>query len=145
MYSFRLPRSGSWGFRSELSRTREWPPSWGWRRTSGQCTYCLWEHHSPHDRGPRQTNGGNLNLHYQANLANETIWMMEGGFASGAMARWRTLHEVAVIAFFLRQHGQGAAERYLLHEAIESHKATSQYQQYCTQLGREPLDAATLR
>jgi hypothetical protein len=40
-------------------------------------------------------------------LANETLWMMEGGFASGAMARWRTLHEVAVIAFFLRQRGRG--------------------------------------
>ena len=64
-------------------------------------------------------------------LANETMWMMEGGFASGAMARWRTLHEVAVIAFFLRQHGQSAAERYLLHDAIESHQAARQYQRYC--------------
>lgn len=74
-------------------------------------------------------------------LANETHWMLEGGFASGAMSRWRTLHEISVIAFFLRQHGQ-AAERYLLHEGIESFQAARKYQDHCKRLGEVLLSAA---
>lgn len=75
-------------------------------------------------------------------LANETHWMLEGGFASGAMSRWRTLHEVSVIAFFLRQHGQAAAERYLLHEGIESFQAARKYQEHYKRLGEVPFSAA---
>jgi hypothetical protein len=77
-------------------------------------------------------------------VANEVLWMMEGGFASGAMARWRTLHELAIVAFFLREHGQETAKRYLLHINIESYKAAIQYQRYCAQLNREPLSPATI-
>lgn len=37
-------------------------------------------------------------LHARACLvASEVHWLLEGGFASGAMARWRTLHEIAVV------------------------------------------------
>lgn len=61
------------------------------------------------------------------------------------MARWRTLHELAVVAFFLKEHGPGVAERYLLHERIESHKAAMQYQMYCERLDREPLPEENLR
>jgi hypothetical protein len=84
-------------------------------------------------------------LHARACLiANEVLWLMEGGFASGAMARWRTLHEVAVIAYFLREHGQDAAERNLHHEAIEAYHAADQYQKHCGTLGKEALPATTI-
>ena len=78
-------------------------------------------------------------------LSNEVLWMMEGGFASGAMARWRTLHEISVVAFFLKEHGQSVAERYLLHDRIDTCKAARQYQTYCGRLGREPLSAEVLQ
>jgi hypothetical protein len=34
-------------------------------------------------------------------IDEEIICLLEGGFADGAMARWRTLHEVAVVASFI--------------------------------------------
>jgi len=85
-------------------------------------------------------------LHARACLvANEVLWMLEGGFASGAMARWRTLHEISVVAFFLKEHGQNVAEQYLLHDRIDTYKAARQYHTYCGRLGREPLSAEVLQ
>jgi hypothetical protein len=78
-------------------------------------------------------------------ITHEVLWMMEGGFAAGAMARWRTVHELAMVALFLREHGQEMAERYLLHNVIESYDSANQYQQYYRVLGRDPVPTATLR
>src|SRR5258708_2004388 len=60
------------------------------------------------------------------------------------LARQRTLHELAVIAFFIQKHGQETAKRYWLHNTIESYKAALQYEQHCKRLGYEPHDAAEL-
>ena len=77
-------------------------------------------------------------------VAEEILCLMEGGFASGAHSRWRTLHELTTVAFFVSQHGQGVAERYLLHHVIETCKAAHQYQEHCHALGRDPLDDGEL-
>lgn len=80
-------------------------------------------------------------LHARACLtASEVKVLLTSGHASGALARQRTLHELAVVAYFIREHGNEVAERYLLHEVIESKKAAEQYEKYCTRLGYEPLD-----
>jgi hypothetical protein len=87
-----------------------------------------------------------VRLHARACLvATEVIWLMEGGFASGAQARWRTLHEIAVVAFFISAKGQQVAERYLLHDVVESYRAGLQYQEFCKPLGRRPLSANHLK
>ena len=52
-----------------------------------------------------------------ANLA-----LLKSGFADDAYARWRSLHEVAVVASFIGTHGQETAEKYLLHEVIQQYK-----------------------
>ena len=44
--------------------------------------------------------------------------LLENGLADDAYARWRTLYELSVIAFFVSEHGEEAANRYLLHEAV---------------------------
>jgi hypothetical protein len=67
----------------------------------------------------------------------EIIILLENGFASGANARWRTLDEIAVIAFFIRKHGQTIAKRYLDHSHIDSHKAMVQYNDHADRLGFE--------
>ena len=63
-------------------------------------------------------------LHARAcQIAFEVLVLLKNGFADGAHARWRSLHEVTVVASFIKTHGDEVAERYLLHDNIESYKA----------------------
>jgi len=79
-------------------------------------------------------------LHARAcQISWEILTLLENGFADGAHARWRSLHEVTVVANFIAKSGNGLAERYLLHEKIESYKAALQYRKYCGQLGLEEI------
>jgi hypothetical protein len=55
------------------------------------------------------------------------------------MARWRTLHEIAAVAFFLKEYGEDTARRYIEHEAIEADNAARDYDNCCDRLGYEPL------
>lgn len=48
--------------------------------------------------------------------------LLENGYADGAYARWRCLHEMAVISGFLTKQDQELAERYLLYEIVENMK-----------------------
>jgi hypothetical protein len=57
------------------------------------------------------------------------------------MARWRTLHEIAVVAAVISRHGEDIAKRYLAHQAIESKRAMRKYLGCCQQLGYKPLPA----
>ncbi len=84
-------------------------------------------------------------LHARACLITaEILVLLRAGFASGAHARWRSAHEIDVVALLIAEHGQDIAERYLLHEVIESHRATADYQQHAVRLGYEPLTAQEL-
>ena len=72
-------------------------------------------------------------------VTDEIICLLENGFADGAMARWRTLHEIAVVATILSQYGESIAERYLAHQAVESKKKMDKYLACYQQLGYKPL------
>ena len=72
-------------------------------------------------------------------ITAEIIWLLEAGFADGAMARWRTLHEFAVVALFVSAHGEDLAERYILHDIIESRRAMRDYILCQGRLGYEPI------
>lgn len=79
-------------------------------------------------------------LHARAcQIASEVLVLLRAGFADGAHARWRSLHEVAVVAFFIESEGGEIAERYLHYEAIESYKGAKQHQEHCEALGFEPI------
>jgi hypothetical protein len=81
-----------------------------------------------------------MTLHARALLvANEILWLLRGGFADGALARWRTLHEIAVVAHFLSQSDRETAERYLLSFHIQAYRAICQYQEYADRAGLEPF------
>jgi len=75
----------------------------------------------------------------------EILRLIESGFADAAHARWRTLHENAVVAFVIAKHGQDIAERYTLHEVIESYKAMCQYQDNHSALHVEPYSAEEMK
>lgn len=77
-------------------------------------------------------------------IANEILTLLRSGYADGAHARWRSMHEITVIGLFVSKFGQDMGERYLLHNAVESYRAALQYQRHCTRLGYEPLSEQEL-
>ncbi|MGH2485596.1 MAG: DUF5677 domain-containing protein, partial [Ktedonobacterales bacterium] len=86
-----------------------------------------------------------VRLHARAcQVASEVLALLRGGYAIAAMARWRTIHEIAVTTTLIREHGADLAKRYLEHEVIESAAAVRDYQLYYTRLGYEPYDDGTV-
>jgi hypothetical protein len=77
-----------------------------------------------HDRDKYDDNAQHLalvKLHARACLISaEILSLLRSGHASGAHARWRALHEVAVIADFLASGDSDLARGYLLYEHVES-------------------------
>ena len=70
-----------------------------------------------------------VRLHARAcQVGAEVIALLSAGFADGAMARWRTLHEIAVTAYFILENGEDVAERYLAHRHVEAHRSVSAYE-----------------
>lgn len=55
-------------------------------------------------------------------VASEVLVLLKHGFADGAFARWRTLHEIAVVCLFLKKYGIEAAKRYVASDVVESYK-----------------------
>jgi hypothetical protein len=63
-------------------------------------------------------------LHPRALLiTSEIMCLLEGGFADGALARWRSLHETVVTAMFIAKHGHEVARDYRASIWFENHKA----------------------
>jgi len=99
--------------------------------------------------GPQNINThlheASIRLHTRGcQVASEILTLLKAGYAAGAHARWRCLHEIVVTLYFLAEAGESTAERYLLHEPIESFKMVTSYQEHCKILGYEPLSEAEL-
>lgn len=75
--------------------------------------------------------------------------MTRAGYGDGALARWRSLHEICVVAMFLSQQADSCSEMYLWHHKIEelkildeglavpSAQSSSRKQQYAQDLHRK--------
>ena len=50
----------------------------------------------------------------------EILTLIENGLPDGAYARWRTLYEITVVAFFVSRFGDGAAKRYMAHDVVSA-------------------------
>jgi Family of unknown function (DUF5677) len=72
-------------------------------------------------------------------LALEILTLMKSGWADGALARWRTLHEIVVTAIFIIEKGRDTAERYIAHTTIASYREAEIYQKHYQSLGYEAL------
>ena len=77
-------------------------------------------------------------------VTEEVVCLLAGGFADGAVARWRTLHEIAVVAAFIGEGGDTLAERYLAHRAVQSFSAARVYERCQGALGYEPITASEM-
>ena len=72
-----------------------------------------------------------VRLHAKGCLTSkEILSLLKDGYADGAHARWRALHEVSVTAMFLAKHGVEAARSYTDFEIVEAYKGASQLNQY---------------
>jgi hypothetical protein len=79
-------------------------------------------------------------LHARACLiSSEILVLLQSGHADGAHARWRSLHEIAVVGRLIRLCGDEIAERYLLHDTVESYRAAKQYQEDAATLDFDPI------
>lgn len=52
-------------------------------------------------------------------VSGEIVVLATQGYADGALARWRTLHEICVVAMFLALRTDRCAAMYLLHHKVE--------------------------
>lgn len=77
-------------------------------------------------------------------LFKEILELITSGFPEAALARWRTLHELNVVAHFIIDKGGDTAERYLLYETVEEYQSAKRYDQCYEALGYEPLEEGLL-
>lgn len=84
-------------------------------------------------------------LHARAvRVANEILVLLREGYPDGALSRWRTLHEIAVVATFLSNEDEQISYRFLAHRGIAAYKALVQYEEYLPRSNMTPLEAGTL-
>ena len=85
--------------------------------------------------------GALVRLHGKAVMtAREVMILLRSGYSSGALARWRTLHEVWVVSLLLLKGDDELSRRYLHHDTVESLKAQEEYEETWETLGHEPPD-----
>ncbi|AKM86249.1 hypothetical protein JGT16_01975 [Enterobacter hormaechei] len=63
-------------------------------------------------------------------ISQEILCLLKHGFADAAHARWRALHEVNVTAMFISKHGQECAERFYLHDVVDSYHGMVEHKKY---------------
>lgn len=72
-------------------------------------------------------------------IGEEILTLLKNGFADGAYARWRTLYEIVVVAYFISENGNDVAEKYIRYDAIEAYDAMKAYRKCYQKLGYKPL------
>ncbi len=74
-------------------------------------------------------------LHARAcQISSVIAVLLRFGYADDAHARWRSLHEIAVVGHFIRENGEELAERYLLHETIQQYKLARAHREHAEHL-----------
>jgi len=87
-----------------------------------------------------------ISLHARAcRITDEILCLLRGGFPDAAFARWRTLHELSVISFFISKNDNELSQRYLDYSVIGSYKEMGEYTSYQNKLELEPLDEKTIK
>jgi hypothetical protein len=78
-------------------------------------------------------------LHGRAcRIGQEVLILLKSGYPVGAFARWRAIHEIAVVSQLIQKNGNELAERYLNHEIMERLASMRINQQYCERLDMRP-------
>ena len=79
-------------------------------------------------------------LHARAcQIASATLVLLRSGYADDAHARWRALHEIAVVALFISEKGRTVAEQYLLHDTVQRYKLALRHREHAKAIQEEPI------
>jgi hypothetical protein len=73
-------------------------------------------------------------------VAMEIHHLLKGGFADGAFARWRSLHELSITTSFIKQAGMDTAERFLHYRYLWEYDFARRYQDHAEELGDEKIE-----
>ena len=90
-----------------------------------------------------------LDIHARACLAaSEVLALLSAGFPMGALATWRTIHETAVYATLLGDHGRDddsrLSQRWLAFRDVERYRDALLHQKDALRLGLEPFSAEAM-
>ena len=69
---------------------------------------------------------------------------MRSGYPDGALARWRTLHEIAVTTILIRKFGISAAQDFIRFGLVEAVNGMETYKETAKAMGREPYQSAEM-
>jgi uncharacterized protein DUF5677 len=72
-------------------------------------------------------------------ISNEIFTLLKSGYVDGAYSRWRSLHELVVISYFLSENSDEVSRRYMEHDIIRRFKEAKEYQKYYRELDEEPF------
>ncbi|EPQ1334008.1 TPA: DUF5677 domain-containing protein [Serratia marcescens] len=78
-------------------------------------------------------------------ISCEILQLLKSGFADGAMARWRSLHECSVIARILASGNKELAEKYSDHKYIDDYKFAISYAEHSDSLQLRRLDKVSFK
>jgi hypothetical protein len=80
-----------------------------------------------------------MRLHANAlRITSEIIHLIKGGYADGALARWRSLFEIAVTSLIIHKYGKQAAIDYIKHGNIKTVEGIEEYQKTAEKMNLEP-------
>ena len=77
-------------------------------------------------------------------MSRAILALLRSGFADDAHARWRSLHELAAVSSFISKHGDGVAEKYLLHDVVQRRKLARAYKEHEVRAKLDPLTQAEM-
>ncbi|HKC68682.1 MAG TPA: DUF5677 domain-containing protein [Bacteroidia bacterium] len=81
-----------------------------------------------------------VSIHVRAcQIANEIKTLVANGYADGAHARWRSLHELCVIFLFLYDNDYETVQMFNDYEVIEDWKKAKEYRENYEELNLHPL------
>lgn len=78
-------------------------------------------------------------------ISREIFVLLNAGYADGANARWRSLHEIAGIALFLYENIDDVSRRYLDHQIMKVSRDAKEFQIYCKTLGYAPFSTKQMK
>lgn len=84
-------------------------------------------------------------LHARAcQVGTEVKELLSAGYADGAHARWRTLHEISVIFLFLMENNAELSQMYFDYQAVEKLRRAKSYLKHHEKINWKPLETDEL-
>ena len=77
-----------------------------------------------------------------ARISREALCLIKNGFADGALSRWRSIHELSVLSYFILENGDDLAKLFLDYSDIERFEELQTYQKHAGSLGFEEISSS---